>query len=264
MASTDGDDRLWSGGSEVWEEYFEPQRTPLFEAILDICGVVAGMSTLDAGCGSGGVAQRAAQRAARVAGFDISEGMVTLARSKVPEGDFRIGNLVAIPFDDNSFDAVIACDCLPFARDTVAAIAELSRVCKSDGTAVIAIWDEAEHSDHSRVFSSMEAVLSAPLNISPLRLSKRGLLEGLIKKAGRTVEEVRNVPLEYHFKTFEEYWRAARLIAGVKNMIDTAGEDLMRDAAFSGSEPSIQPSGEVVFRNAYRVLVMGAKQKSNQ
>ncbi len=110
----------------------------------------------------------------------------------------------------------------------------------------------------------MEAVLPEPLTISPLRLSKHGLLEGLIEKAGRTVEEVRSVPLEYHFETFEEYWRAARLIGGIQNMIDIAGEDLMRGAANSASERCIQASGEVIFRNEYRVLIMGTKHESTR
>ena len=68
----------------------------------------------------------------------------------------------------------------------------------------------------------------------------------------------------YHFASFDEYWRAARLIGGVQNMIHSAGEDRVRDAAYSGAKPCIQRSGEVVFGNAYRVLVMGAKHKSNR
>jgi SAM-dependent methyltransferase len=254
MTPSDAHERLWTDGAKAWEEAFDPQRTPLFDGILDACGVGPGMDVLDAGCGSGGIAALAGTRGAHAAGFDISEGMVGLARAKVPDGDFRVGGLDAVPFESDGFDAVIACDCLPFADDTVRAIEELGRVCRADGTVAVAIWEVAENSDYSRIFAAMEASLPKPTSITPLRLSADGLLDRLVRRAGLSVRETRDLPLEYRFANFDEYWRAARMLGGIGNMIRLAGEDRVRDAAHEAAAPCIRSSGELVMQNAYRLL----------
>ena len=112
---------LWSTAAEVWEEVFEPVRTPLYEAMLDACGVVAGKHLLDAGCGSGAASSRAALRGAIVSGLDAAEGMIERARRQVPDGDFRVGDLEELPFDDRAFDVVVAFDSVQFSEDRVRA-----------------------------------------------------------------------------------------------------------------------------------------------
>ncbi len=248
--------RLWNDGSEAWEEVFDPQRVPLFEAILDACGVEAGTDVLDAGCGSGGIALRAGIRGAHPAGFDVSDGMVERARAKVPDGDFRVGDLDMVPFDGDGFDIVIACDCLPFADNTVRAIGELGRVCRTGGTVAIAIWEIAETSDYSRLFSAMEATQPVANIYTPLALSETGVLEGLIVEAGLSIRDTRNLPLEYRFAGFDAYWRAARLVGGIANMIGLVGEDTVRHAAHEAVERCVRPSGELVLRNAYHLAML--------
>ncbi len=60
---------------------------------------------LDIACGSGFAAYLASERGAAVSGIDASEGLVTIARARTPKGDFRVGDMFALPFPDASFDA---------------------------------------------------------------------------------------------------------------------------------------------------------------
>ena len=38
-------------------------------------------------------------------GIDAAEALVTIARTRTPGGDFRVGDMFALPFADNSFDS---------------------------------------------------------------------------------------------------------------------------------------------------------------
>ena len=80
---------LWSDIADLWAEVMEPLRTPLYEAMLDACGVKAGTHVLDAGCGSGAASKRAALRGARIAGLDAAEGMIERARQQVPATSYE-------------------------------------------------------------------------------------------------------------------------------------------------------------------------------
>src|ERR1700722_6436270 len=95
---------LWGARVKDWAEVQEATARPLFEAILEATGVGPGTAMLDVGCGAGLMLQLAAGRGASVSGFDATEPMIAIARSRVPGGDFRIGDMESLPFADNSFD----------------------------------------------------------------------------------------------------------------------------------------------------------------
>jgi ubiquinone/menaquinone biosynthesis C-methylase UbiE len=95
---------------------------------------------LDLGCGTGNLS--AALLAEGVAttciGFDISAGMVEIAREKTAhmEGiSFQVGSATELPFDDNSFDLVVGDAFLHHILDTQASLRETHRVLKPGGVA---------------------------------------------------------------------------------------------------------------------------------
>jgi SAM-dependent methyltransferase len=54
-------------------------------------------TVVDVGCGSGILAQAAADAGYNVLGIDVSAAMVSLARSRAPAAEFRIGSFVGAP-----------------------------------------------------------------------------------------------------------------------------------------------------------------------
>jgi demethylmenaquinone methyltransferase / 2-methoxy-6-polyprenyl-1,4-benzoquinol methylase len=60
---------------------------------------------LDACCGTGDLAVAAARRGGKVTGLDFSERMLERARRKAPELEWVSGDLLALPFEDASYDA---------------------------------------------------------------------------------------------------------------------------------------------------------------
>ena len=102
--------------------------------------VKSGMSVLDAGCGPGTITQGLAEIAApgKVIGCDLEPGMVDRA-AELAEGkeldnlSFQVGNILDLPFEDNSFDVVMSCAVTEHLSEPVKAMSELGRVAKQGG-----------------------------------------------------------------------------------------------------------------------------------
>lgn len=67
-----------------------------------------GERILDVGCGTGWKSRYMLDRGFRVTGFDLSDGMVELAREQAPEADFYILDLIDVRQIPGQFDAVFA------------------------------------------------------------------------------------------------------------------------------------------------------------
>ena len=99
-----------------------------------------GMSVLDCGCGPGTITQGIAQIVApgKVVGCDLEPGMVARATAEA-EGkgldnlSFQEGNILDLPFEDNTFDAVMSCAVTEHLSEPVKAMSELGRVAKQGG-----------------------------------------------------------------------------------------------------------------------------------
>ena len=109
-----------------------------------------GMSVLDCGCGPGTITQGIAEMVApgKVVGCDLEPGMIARA-TQLAEGSgldnlsFRVGNILDLPFEDNTFDAVLSCAVTEHLSEPVKAMAELGRVAKQGGIVGITRTDWA-------------------------------------------------------------------------------------------------------------------------
>ncbi len=104
-------------------------------------GEVRGKAVLEIGCGDGDLAVTLAAEGARVAAIDISDEMLAAARQRAASADvtvdFRRGAAQSIPFDDESFDVVVAMTILCFVPDARPVFREIARVMKPGGRLVI-------------------------------------------------------------------------------------------------------------------------------
>jgi ubiquinone/menaquinone biosynthesis C-methylase UbiE len=107
------------------------------DATLRFAGPGPGAS-LDAGMGPGRLCAALDARGWTVAGVDASPAMVDAARHRLPAARDRlvVGRIEQLPFPDASFDLVTATGVLEYST-VRAALAELSRVLKPGGRAVV-------------------------------------------------------------------------------------------------------------------------------
>jgi demethylmenaquinone methyltransferase/2-methoxy-6-polyprenyl-1,4-benzoquinol methylase len=92
-----------------------------------------GDRVLDACCGTGDLAVAARERGAEVVGLDFSARMLERARAKCADIRWVSGDVLALPFDDASFDAVTVGFGVRNVEDLESCLRELRRVLRDDG-----------------------------------------------------------------------------------------------------------------------------------
>lgn len=255
MGSAEIQGKLWGVAATDYAEINEGFFFPLWEDMMEAMGVGPGTRFFDAGCGPGGGAKLAAAKGARVSGLDASDAMIAYARKRVPEGDFRVGDLEALPFEDNSFDAVMACNSVQYAENTIAALAEIRRVCSPEGKITVCNWDVAEKNEQRFLLQAIASLLpKPPKGPGAFALAEDGALEGLVEKSGLTVIGGGHTNAPFVYPDAETAWRGQNSGGPVQRVIQIVGEDALKTALMPIYEKQRTPSGEIRFNNAFRFV----------
>lgn len=107
-----------------------------------------GMRVLELGCGTGSmwVGKTAdVEKCSQLVLSDFSEGMIQTARTNLQafgKIEYKVIDIQDIPFEDNTFDIVIANMMLYHVPDIQKGLAEVKRVLKNDGTFYCATYGE--------------------------------------------------------------------------------------------------------------------------
>ena len=112
------------------------------EHLCDTADLRAGWQVLDVATGSGNAAIAAARLGCEVIGVDYVPSLLERGRERAAAEGLDValikGDAEALPFTDNSFDAVTSVYGVMFAPDHAKAASELLRVTKPGGTIALA------------------------------------------------------------------------------------------------------------------------------
>jgi SAM-dependent methyltransferase len=159
-AATQSD--LWEERARDWAEVMEGWNgwgIPLYRQVLERLDVEAGTDLLDVGCGAGRFCRIAADRGARVSGIDATAPLVEIARERTRNGDFRVGDMEALPWPDNSFDVVTGFNTFFFGAHLVRALREARRVARPGGEVAMTVFGRPERCESTPMFAALGQLL---------------------------------------------------------------------------------------------------------
>jgi SAM-dependent methyltransferase len=219
---------LWGEKAEDWSQLQEQLTLPLLGAALDAAHVTAGTRVLDAGCGSGLASILAGLRGATVSAIDASTSQVAIARHRLADADIREADLEDLPFDDASFDAVIAVNSVFYAASPPAALRELVRVVRPGGRVVVTSWGEVEQCEYAGVIRAMGALMPPPPPGAPpggpFALSEPGVIEAMLTTAGLEIAERRETACPFCYPSAVEAKRGHVCSGVAQRAIQHSGE----------------------------------------
>ena len=180
--------------------YLTPDIVAQRAAVLDRLRLQLGERVLDIGSGPGLLAASMAEQVGargEIRGVDVSDTMVGLATARCSAfgwAGFQVADATSLPFADGSFDVVACTQVLEYVPAVEAAIAEIRRVLRPGGRALImdtdwqsCLWASSDDARMRRMLEAWDTHCAQP------RLPR--LLCGLLGRGGLEVRRVSTLPL---------------------------------------------------------------------
>jgi ubiquinone/menaquinone biosynthesis C-methylase UbiE len=104
----------------------------------------------------------AAARGTNVTGLDAADSLLSIARTRVPGGDFRLGDLESLPFGDGEFDVVTGFNSFQYAGNSGIALGEAKRVARSGASVAIMTWGTPDGMEAASLVTALKPLLPAP------------------------------------------------------------------------------------------------------
>ncbi|WP_406564921.1 MULTISPECIES: class I SAM-dependent methyltransferase [Bacillus] len=129
---------MWNEKADFWNEnsenmWLKGSRKTIIPFIIE--NVTKETTILDAGCGDGFGTFLLASVGLRATGVDIAEKMIEKAQLERnhPNAHFIKGDLTSLPFEDASFDSIMAINSIEWTESPLVALHEMKRVLKPNG-----------------------------------------------------------------------------------------------------------------------------------
>jgi arsenite methyltransferase len=190
--------------------YMTPDVVAQRHQVLKALALREGERVLDIGSGPGLLAYDMAASVGpngRVCGIDISEDMLTMSRKRCadqPWTEFQRADETNLPYPDDSFDAAASTQVYEYVTDVPVALAELHRVARPGGRAVILDTDYGSLVIHTEDEVRMKRVLSA-WNEHFVHAGLPRTLSRQLRDAGFTIRQRDAIPMfnpEYRENTY--------------------------------------------------------------
>jgi SAM-dependent methyltransferase len=197
---------IWSGlAGAVFIDWLKPDK---------------GLRWIDVGCGNGAFSEQLVDRCAPAAvqGIDPSQGQIDFARTRPAArlAKFGIGNAMALPFADDSFDAATMALVIFFVPEPKKGVAEMARVVRPGGIVAAYAWDilgGGFPQEPLRV--ELRAMGIDPITPPSAEAAQIDAMRELWRGAGLQDVETRQITVQRTFADFEDYWDVTLLSASV-------------------------------------------------
>lgn len=216
----------------AYERYMGKWSQLAGETFLDWLAPEPGLRWLDVGCGNGAFTEMLVERCAPVSvqGIDPSEEQLAFARTRLASrvAQFRLGDAMAQPFPDDTFDAAVMPLVIFFVPDPAQGVAEMARVVCPGGIVTAYAWDlYGGGLPYEALQVEMRGMgIAVPVPPSP-GASRIDAMRDLWKDTGLDAIETREIAVQRTFADFDDYWTTILIGASVgPKLAAMASEDL--------------------------------------
>ncbi len=261
---------LWGERARDWADVMEGWNAwgvPVYRRILERVPLAEDTRVLDVGCGAGRFCRMAADRGARVAGLDATPALVEIARERVMDGDFRVGEMEELPWADDSFDLVTGFNSFFIAADMVHALREAGRVARPSAPVAMTVFGRPERCDSTTVFGALGDLFPAkPSEGSDSEdegeasrpLHEEGALEALATNAGLTPSDAGYVEFAEQYPNLETLLRGLLAAPPWRRAARAVGEEAVREAVTARVRPFEDSAGRYRLEEEIRYLIATA------
>ncbi len=222
---------------------------PLCELLLERAQPKRGARALDVACGTGVVTRRLAAvmgPAGRIAGLDLSPGMIEVAESVPTNGaariEWHVGSGLELPFGTGEFDLVTCQQGLQFFPDRGKGLDEMHRVLAPGGRVALAIWGPMDRAPlHRAVEQAVQRRTGVSMYGTPFSLSDPTEVRSLVTGARFSVEVFDTIELRCRY-TQPERWIEFNVQGAAAAIPSVAAlSPAERDALAHGLDEDLQP-----------------------
>jgi SAM-dependent methyltransferase len=205
-------------------------------------------------------AQIAAGRGAQVSGLDAAPDLLAIARSRVPSGDFHVGDLESLPFPDKKFDLVTGFNSFQYAGNPEVALAEARRVTKSGAQVVIMTWGKPDGMEAASLVAALRPLVPAPPPGAPgpFALSDEAALRAFATSAGLEPLEVFDVDSPWQYPDLSTALRGLNSSGVAVRAVENSSEDAVNEAHSKALEPFRKSDGSYKIGATFRYLLARA------
>jgi ubiquinone/menaquinone biosynthesis C-methylase UbiE len=250
----------WNLVAPGYVELIVPQFEPFANDALNLAGVVEGTRVVDVACGPGTLALLAAKRGARVSAIDFASSMVEALRARAERDGISIeceqGDGMALPYADGTFEAAFSMFGLMFFPDRARGFAELLRVLRPGGRAVVASWQPFDRVPLiAELFVTLgELMPGLPFGKSKAPLGEPDEMRDEMRNVGFESVSVHEIAYATNSPSLEEWWISMRRSLAPIVLL----ENKLGKAAIDDLEGKILARLERMFGNGPQEAIMRA------
>lgn len=207
----------WSRTADVYLDTFAKLTGETIPILIEATQLSNGCDVLEIGSGPGHIAHALSQAGGRITGVDVSARMVDVAQHSYPDIHFQEADAERLPFDAESFHAVVCNFVVHHLARPEVVFKEIARVLRPGGRLAFVLWGPKEDHTSGGIFFAAVEEHHDPEELphGPLfGVTELGIYEAMVAAGGLI-----NFRLEPH----RILWRSASIEPILRAMLDWSG-----------------------------------------